>query len=147
MLPIFVYGTLKPGEINHTVCAHYVQAVAPAIAYGSLYHLPFGYPAMSLDASHWVVGCLLHFSDPQLLTILDQFEQHDPSVFQRLFPTTDLATHQYQRTRIQTYTPQQHPLTLAWSYTMTTAQIQQLNGTKTAHNHWRGADYALPPSH
>jgi gamma-glutamylcyclotransferase (GGCT)/AIG2-like uncharacterized protein YtfP len=45
---IFVYGTLKPGESNYQqYCAGRVLEAKRAIAFGQLFALPFGYPAMT----------------------------------------------------------------------------------------------------
>lgn len=44
--PVFVYGTLKPGEkLFHHIC-HAVKDVIPASIPGRLYDTPFGYPLL-----------------------------------------------------------------------------------------------------
>jgi len=135
-IDLFVYGTLKPGEINHHVCADYVRMAQPAIAQGSLYHLPLGYPAMSLAPADLVYGYVLRCLDPGVMALLDRFEQHDPHLFRQLFPQHKVESHQYQRLPIQTYTHHRRPLTIAWSYTMTLRQIQRLQGRRVASGEW-----------
>ena len=47
-IQVFVYGTLKPGEVNYQLyCAESVVEFFPAVAKGLLYKLPIGYPAMT----------------------------------------------------------------------------------------------------
>ena len=46
LLPVFVYGTLKPdGRLFHHI-AHAVREVVPASICGELYDTPFGYPLL-----------------------------------------------------------------------------------------------------
>lgn len=134
LIRVFVYGTLKPGEVNHRVCEPYVVAAHPAIAPGRLYQLPFDYPAMTPDDPGEVQGCLLTFTDPRILGILDAFEQHDPDVFQRLLPDRDIHHHQYQRQQIALRSPTES----AWAYVMTRHQIEQLNGIAVPSGQWSG---------
>lgn len=76
------------------------MSVRPAIAPGYLYALPFGYPAMTIG-SGTVRGFLLSFYNPECLTRLDEFEQHDPSEFRRYKPDLILAENQYERKQIE----------------------------------------------
>ncbi|MBD2327448.1 gamma-glutamylcyclotransferase [Alkalinema sp. FACHB-956] len=47
---VFVYGTLKPGHAAYDrFCAGKTIAEVAAIVPGRLYHLPLGYPAMTLE--------------------------------------------------------------------------------------------------
>lgn len=128
MIRVFTYGTLKPGEINHRVCAADVVEVQPAIAIGRLYHLPFEYPAMTLEEKGIVQGYVLTFSQPEILAALDQFEQHDPETFQQVAPRQSLDDSQYSRLLLNVFTPHQTPLDPAWGYVMTRSQIEQLQG-------------------
>ena len=57
MLKVFVYGTLKPGQVNF---ARYcggdrMLATLPAQVHGKLFELSLGYPAMTLGDT-WVKG-------------------------------------------------------------------------------------------
>ena len=126
---VFVYGTLKPGEINYHICERFVVAVEPAIALGQLYSLPFGYPAMTITSQEKVHGHLLTFHSTQILEILDAFEQHDPIEFVRYAPTQQLELNQYQRQKIQTFSAINEPLAPAWAYLMSNQQVNRLGGT------------------
>ncbi len=141
LIHVFVYGTLKPGEANHRVCEPYVVAAQPAIAPGGLYHLPFDYPAMTLDDPGQVKGCLLTFTDPCILDILDQFEQHDPAKFLRLMPDRDITHHQYQRRWIPLLSAARSPSESAWAYIMTRYQVTQLNGIAVPSGDWSGGGH------
>jgi len=46
MIPVFVYGTLKPGEKMFRHISHTVQDTLPATITGRLYDTPFGYPLL-----------------------------------------------------------------------------------------------------
>jgi gamma-glutamylcyclotransferase (GGCT)/AIG2-like uncharacterized protein YtfP len=130
MLNVFVYGTLKPGEINDWVWAKETVTVCPAIAPGQLYALPFGYPAMvaGCAGSEWVHGFLLSLTNPESLTRLDEFEQHDPDEFRHYAPGLLLHQHQYQRQPIETFEPNRNRLMTAWAYLMTAEQVRRLGG-------------------
>lgn len=44
-LPLFVYGTLQPGGQRHRAVAEAVRVVGPAVARGTLFRTPHGWPA------------------------------------------------------------------------------------------------------
>jgi gamma-glutamylcyclotransferase (GGCT)/AIG2-like uncharacterized protein YtfP len=44
--PVFVYGTLKPGEKMFRHISHVVREALPATITGQLYETPFGYPLL-----------------------------------------------------------------------------------------------------
>lgn len=44
--PVFVYGTLKPGERMFHHISHTVRDAVPATLSGRLYDTPFGYPLL-----------------------------------------------------------------------------------------------------
>ena len=44
--PVFVYGTLKPGEKMWRHIRHTVRDAVPAAVTGRLYETPFGYPLL-----------------------------------------------------------------------------------------------------
>jgi len=46
MTPVFVYGTLKPGEKMFRHISHTVRDIVPATITGHLYDTPFGYPLL-----------------------------------------------------------------------------------------------------
>ena len=75
-IQVFVYGTLKPGEVNYQFyCAEYVVQFFPAVAKGLLYKLPVGYPAMTKGNSN-VYGFVLSFQSPKVLSKLDKLEDY-----------------------------------------------------------------------
>lgn len=137
-IQIFVYGTLKPGESNHTICAPYITASQPAIAAGGLFHLLFNYPVMTTEVAGTVRGWQLTLAEPSVLTLLDEFEQHDPDVFQHIMPGLVLADHQYCRVKLPLFTPERSPIGTAWAYIMTLAQIRRLNGQPIPGGCWNG---------
>ena len=135
MIQVFVYGTLKPGETNYSVCASDVVESQPAIANGCLYALPLGYPAMTLDAGT-VHGALLSFTDMTILQRLDDFERHEPTEFSESAPGQCLDQNAYDRRQIAVYTYDRRLLGFAWSYVMTLAQVQQLGGILLPEGQW-----------
>ncbi len=136
-LKIFVYGTLKPGETNYQrYCAGKVVEAKRAIAFGQLFDLPLGYPAMTLGDSP-VQGFLLTFADPNVLSILDELEDYDP---QRL-----PEENEYYRQQIDIYSPTGQALGLAWVYLMTSKQVQYLEGIPIPSGWWSGYVDNLTP--
>jgi len=82
---VFVYGTLKKGFPNHErIFKGYEIKITEAWAYGELYDLGWGFPAMVIDYknseisgdqdSTKVYGELIDFGAPQLLLALDRLE-------------------------------------------------------------------------
>ncbi|MDX2243783.1 MAG: gamma-glutamylcyclotransferase family protein [Leptolyngbyaceae cyanobacterium bins.302] len=135
-LNVFVYGTLKPGEVNYRICAPYVVAAQAAIVTGRVYHLPFGYPAMTIEEEGVVHGVLLSFASSEILAILDEFEQHDPATFEQLAPEQSLNENQYHRVLLKPFTPKQSPLGVAWGYVMNRQQIRCLQGQIVPGGRW-----------
>jgi len=126
---VFVYGTLKPGQRWFgQYCAPYVIARRQAIAPGRLYHLPLGYPAMTLEPG-WVRGVLLTFETTAVLAALDQLEDY--------YPDRPEAS-EYQRIRHPVYSPQQIDLGIAWVYVMAPARVKTLGGQWVPGGDWRG---------
>jgi gamma-glutamylcyclotransferase (GGCT)/AIG2-like uncharacterized protein YtfP len=117
---VFVYGTLKPGECNYQrYCQGAVIQAQPAIAYGQLFQLPMGYPAM-IAGEGVVEGVILSFSNPSILTVLDQLEDYHPQ--------RPPEQNEYQRQQIQTYTLAHQPLQQVWAYLMTVESLQRFSG-------------------
>ncbi len=46
IVPVFAYGTLKPGEKMFRHISHTVRDILPATIRGTLYETPFGYPLL-----------------------------------------------------------------------------------------------------
>lgn len=119
-LRVFVYGTLKPGEINYQrYCAGKVSQEQPAIAQGQLFALPMGYPAMVVG-NGWVSGFLLSFPDSAILRVLDELEDYVPGRSPEL--------NEYQRQLIEVFDPEMRSLGQAWAYFMTLKRVHQLQG-------------------
>ena len=138
MLDLFVYGTLKPGEVNYHICADYVIRARPAIALGQLYSLPLGYPAMTAG-NQLIQGVVLSFTDAAILAILDAFEKHDPEKLKRYVPHLPIDTRHtldYDRRQIKTYDQAHHPIGNAWSYMMQVEHVQLLGGVVVPNGNW-----------
>ncbi|WP_236738930.1 gamma-glutamylcyclotransferase family protein [Chroogloeocystis siderophila] len=127
---VFVYGTLKPGETNYQrYCADKVLTVKPAIAFGQLYHLPFGYPAMTAGENR-VQGFVLSFADAEILTHLDLLEDYNPH--------RPIKENEYYRQQIDTYNLDLTFLTSAWAYFMTLKQVDHFGANLLPDGWWSG---------
>lgn len=85
-LPLFVYGTLRPGERYWSRVADLVDAVGEATCAGSVVHTRHGWPAATLGGADRVAGVLLRPRDAaaarELVRITDEIEGA-PSLFRR----------------------------------------------------------------
>lgn len=125
---IFVYGTLKPKEVNYQrFCVGKVVEAKSAIAYGQLFDLPLGYPGMTSGESP-VQGFVLTFADPDMLRVLDELEDYNPN-------RTPQA-NEYNRQYIETYDLSGQPQGVAWVYLMSTERVKQLSGVPIASGCW-----------
>ncbi len=128
MVKVFVYGTLKPGEANYQhYCAGKVVEVKKAIAFGQIFSLPVGYPAMTLGNS-LVRGFLLSFSDSEILHQLDWLEDYDPQ--------RPISENEYHRHQIQVYDTALNSLGKAWAYFMTLEKVCAFGGTPLPDGWW-----------
>lgn len=128
LLKIFVYGTLKPGQVNYQAyCSSTLIDACVAIAQGQLFSLPAGYPAMTLGEGQ-VHGFVLSFSDPAVLGQLDDYEDYQVG---RL-PQDNL----YQRHLVETFAPTGHLLGSAWTYLMSLERVRYLKGTLLPKGQW-----------
>lgn len=131
MLKVFVYGTLKPGEINYKrYCLGKVVKQIKVWTKGQLYHLPYlGYPGMVSCKTGRVEGYLLLFNQANMLNILDELEDYHP----RRSPWQN----EYNRHPISVYWWDTQPeITQAWAYSMSIEQVQQRNGVLIASGWW-----------
>ncbi|MBO3464244.1 gamma-glutamylcyclotransferase [Aetokthonos hydrillicola Thurmond2011] len=120
LLRVFVYGTLKPGEVNYQkYCAGKVVDATPAIALGELFALPMGYQAMTLGNSP-VHGYLLTFYDEEIFTQLDDLEDYQPE--------RPESKNLYNRRQIEVYDQQGRSLGWAWAYLISNYSLAQLGG-------------------
>lgn len=118
---VFVYGTLKPGERNyHYYCAGKNTKETKAYAWGQLYHLPLGYPAMA-EGDKKIEGYLLTFPNASILNSLDELEDY------QLDRSPDL--NEYYRQQVFVYAFADDFLEQAWVYLMSLEKIKQLKGT------------------
>jgi gamma-glutamylcyclotransferase (GGCT)/AIG2-like uncharacterized protein YtfP len=135
-LKVFVYGTLKPGEVNYQrYCAGKVVEEKRALALGQLFDLPLGYPAMTPGESP-VQGFVLTFTDPTLLSVLDKLEDYEPH--------RALEENEYYRQQIKTYDLEGQTLGLAWAYLMTAEQVQRFQGVPILSGWWSGCVDMVP---
>lgn len=127
---VFVYGTLQPGERYYgAYCADAVIEVVPAIAYGELYDLPLGYPAMTVG-DRAIQGYWLTFNSPDALARLDELEDYVPG--------RSPQDNEYQRETIEVFTLDRQPLGYAWVYRMSTERAIALGGTLHPSPAWTG---------
>ncbi len=130
LVRVFVYGTLKPGEVNYKkYCADKVVDVKRAFVQGRLFALPMGYPAMTLGNTQ-VHGYLLYFSNQKILNELDVLEDYQP--------TRQPPKNLYNRQIIEVYEPQSLALGWAWVYLMTLDRVEQLGGFLQPDGWWSG---------
>jgi gamma-glutamylcyclotransferase (GGCT)/AIG2-like uncharacterized protein YtfP len=132
LVRVFVYGTLKPAELNRSDANEYQRSclsqlvnAEPAIAYGHLYDLPEGYPAMVLG-NDLVHGFLLSFLDDTILSILDEYEGYE----------ANSLNNDYDRISIEIFTPKQESLGLAWTYVMTHEGVDRAQGVLIPNGIW-----------
>lgn len=129
MIRVFVYGTLKPGEVNYRhLCDGRIHRSLPAIAPGDLYDLPVGYPALTPGTGD-VQGYVLEFDDEALLAALDDLEAYDPQ--------RSPAENLYNRIEAAVVDAQRRPLGTVWLYQMTVELAQAMGGVKVEDGVWR----------
>ncbi len=134
-IQVFVYGTLKPGEINYQLlCQDVVLANHRAIARGHLYYLPpLGYPGMT-KANGWVEGALLVFPDESIFERLDPLEDYQAG--------REATANEYNRQIIDIFHPDQTPFTQAWAYFMSPAKIKFYQGIFLPAGIWHSVDFS-----
>lgn len=124
---IFVYGTLKPGEVAYDqLCRPHVLEAHAAIVPGRLYHLPQGYPALTTEPG-WVQGYCLALADLSILARLDEFEDYDPKR-----PEASL----YHRVLEPVFRPDGSLLKTAWLYRMDLALVNRFQGRWLPQGDW-----------
>ncbi|GBO53250.1 hypothetical protein APA_1157 [Pseudanabaena sp. lw0831] len=127
---VFVYGTLKPNEANYAeYCAGKAIAQQQAIAYGELFSLPMGYPAMIVGNTQ-VHGYLLSFPDASILESLDDLEDYQGD--------RAAAENAYNRQQIEVFDVEGNSLGFAWAYLMTLEQVIKFGGIAQLDGCWSG---------
>ena len=135
-LRFFVYGTLKPGEVNYErYCTNNVIASQRAISRGQLFALPMGYPAMT-PGNQPVHGFLLTFSNPTILATLDKLEGYHGD-------DRPYTVNLYNRLEIEVFQSDGLSLGLAWAYLMTPQQVQQFGGQLLPEGCWSSIDSSV----
>ncbi|WP_404784060.1 gamma-glutamylcyclotransferase [Altericista sp. CCNU0014] len=128
MLRVFVYGTLKPGQVNYDrYCGDRILQALPAQVRGRLFHLSLGYPGMT-SGDAWVQGYLLQFADESALLALDRLEDYQPQ--------RPEAHNEYQRREAEVFGQDGRSLGFAWAYFMTPQKIQEYDGKWIASGVW-----------
>lgn len=131
MINVFVYGTLKPGQVNYRLyCANKVKESVVARVRGQLFDLPLGYPAMTLGES-WVEGYLLTFAEEKILVDLDWLEDYREE--------RSIAQNEYYRQMIPVYDVFERYLGEGWAYLMTREKIESLKGVVLPSGIWKGS--------
>ena len=125
---VFAYGTLKPGESNYRrYCEGRVLESYPAIAYGQLFALPFGYPAMT-EGRSIVGGVVLTFEDSSIFSQLDPLEDYHPQ--------RHPDENEYQRLAIEVFNSDRLPLGTAWAYVMDSEKVRSYGGILLSEGCW-----------
>jgi gamma-glutamylcyclotransferase (GGCT)/AIG2-like uncharacterized protein YtfP len=136
VVKVFVYGTLKPGEIYYQeYCAGKVVSAKQAIAYGELFSLPVGYPAMTYGDNP-VYGYLLEFGDRNILSALDLIEDYHPS--------RQNSKNLYNREQVEIFDFQRKIQARAWVYLMSKYRVDQLAGKPQINGWWSGVGITPP---
>ncbi|BAU15017.1 hypothetical protein LEP3755_55730 [Leptolyngbya sp. NIES-3755] len=130
MITVFVYGTLKPDESNYFLCADRVTSSKPAIVHAHLYHLPFHYPAI-VPGDAITYGYLLTFDHPEILEILDEYEQHEPEAIAPFGSGND-----YERRELEVFDLDGTRIGTAWAYVMKLEQVDRLGGVPVPSGVW-----------
>ncbi|MGD1806074.1 gamma-glutamylcyclotransferase family protein [Dapis sp. BLCC M126] len=129
-LRVFVYGTLKPGEVNYqSYCAEHIVEYFPAVANGFLYELSVGYPGMTHGKGN-VHGFVLSFQNPKVLLELDKLEDYHPERLPQ--------ENEYQRQKIPTFGLDGKYLWTVWSYLMLPEKVKLLGGKLLPSGCWIG---------
>ncbi len=75
---LFVYGTLKKGEVAHHLIERFIARIVPATVRGTLYHLPYGYPVIVPENRGIVHGELFFIPNlSQIIELLDDYEDYN----------------------------------------------------------------------
>jgi gamma-glutamylcyclotransferase (GGCT)/AIG2-like uncharacterized protein YtfP len=125
---VFVYGTLKPGESNYqTYCQGKTITEIQAYTKGQLYHLPLGYPAITVGINK-VKGYLLSFSSNNILISLDCLENYQENRASKY--------NDYYRQKVFVYSFSDRYLGTAWCYLMTQKKVAEFQGQPLNSDRW-----------
>jgi len=121
---LFVYGSLKFGEINHDrIFGSFDIKITPAWTYGELYDLGY-FPAMT-EGENKVYGELIEFDDIEILRKIDYLEgyREKNSIF-----------NFYDRKIIQVFTDKNE--VTAWVYFLNESKIIDSDGELITSGIW-----------
>ncbi len=128
LLKIFVYGSLKPGEINYNYyCDGKVIEIIEANIRGKLFDLPLGYPA-AVEGEGKIEGFLYTFHQLDILASIDELEGYQAS--------RSLNENEYYRKVVPIYDSKDGFLTEAWTYFMTPEKVKQTGGIPLFSTYW-----------
>ena len=129
IVKVFVYGTLQPGECNYSrYCRDHVVQHVEAIAYGTLFDLPMGYPAMTAG-NQPIYGSVLYMDNPSILPILDDLDDYDPE--------RPSYKNEYIRQEIEVFDYQGLSQGYVWAYVMDLDKALDLGGTILPQGLWQ----------
>lgn len=127
---VFVYGTLKPGEENYQrYCAGKTLNEQQAIALGTLFDLPLGYPALT-EGNSPIEGVVLTFAESSILKVLDELEDYQPH--------RSPQHNEYNREQIEVFTLDRQRLGQVWAYRMSIEQALKQGGIWLPEGKWTG---------
>ena len=137
MLPVFVYGTLKPGYRNYRrYCQGRVLWERSAFVWGRLFDFPaLSYPGMAAGESR-VRGFLLALADEALLSQLDELEGYDPHA--------KTEENEYQRREVTAYDRAGEPIGRAWTYIVLPEKVRAWGGVLLPSGIWLEPRQAVP---
>lgn len=128
-LRVFVYGTLKPGgRYWSRFCEGKVGEPVEAKVRGHLYDLPAGYPALVAGGEDWAQGYILGFRSEADFAEVDRLEGYDP--------WGPVSENDYQRIRVESFTPEGEPIGPVWTYVMDGAKVHGLGGVLMEDGDW-----------
>jgi gamma-glutamylcyclotransferase (GGCT)/AIG2-like uncharacterized protein YtfP len=121
-LYLFVYGTLKPGEVNFDRYCATARSAQAAWVQGRLYALPLGYPGLVWGGADRASGVLLTFDDSAGLAAIDELEDYSPD--------RPPERNEYQRLWLPVFGDPVAglPIGSAWVYGMTADRVATLGG-------------------
>ncbi|WP_017655499.1 gamma-glutamylcyclotransferase family protein [Fortiea contorta] len=135
LVRVFVYGTLKPGEINYQkYCADKVVRAERATTRGQLFALPLGYPAMTPGES-LVQGYLLSFANSSILLELDELEDYQPQ--------RQVSQNLYTRQEVEVFNLLGITLAWAWVYLMTPDRVSRIGGIRQSDGWWSSCGLSI----
>ena len=129
MTTLFVYGSLKFGEMNHDrIFGGFDIKVTPAWTYGKLYDLGH-FPALT-DGNNKVYGELIEFDNPEILKRVDYLEGYRGE---------NNSYNFYDRRETQVFTDKNE--VTAWAYILNKSKIIEFDGELITSGVWSNYRY------